>query len=225
MKRIENINVMVANVSHLKYTAEINDTIDAASKERGTGIARRTDEYINNKILEGKGIIAMDGGSFAGFCYIESWGHNRFVANSGLIVKKEYRGLGLAKEIKKKAFELSRTKYPEAKIFGLTTGLAVMKINHELGYRPVTFSELTDDEDFWKGCKSCVNYDILQRTNRSKCLCTGMLYDPAWEKEKAAAEPKNKKISLLEMIGKLKPRNGSNGKDSGLNILKKAKQA
>lgn len=225
MKRIENINVMVANVSHLKYTAEINDTIDAASKERGTGIARRTDEYINNKILEGKGIIAMDGGSFAGFCYIESWGHNRFVANSGLIVKKEYRGLGLAKEIKKKAFELSRTKYPEAKIFGLTTGLAVMKINHELGYRPVTFSELTDDEDFWKGCKSCVNYDILQRTNRSKCLCTGMLYDPAWEKGKATAEPKNKKISLLEMIGKLKPKNGSNGKESGLNIFKKAKQA
>jgi len=225
MKEIENINVLVANISHLKYTAEINDTIDAASKERGTGIARRTDEYINKKILEGKGIIALDGDNFAGFCYIESWGHNRFVANSGLIVKKEYRGLGLAKEIKKKAFELSRTKYPEAKIFGLTTGLAVMKINHELGYRPVTFSELTDDEDFWEGCKSCVNYDILQRTNRSKCLCTGMLFDPAWKKEKAAADTRTKKLSLLEMIGKLKSKNGSNGKESGLNIFRKAKQA
>jgi GNAT superfamily N-acetyltransferase len=224
MKRIEKINVMVANVSHLKYTVEINDTIDTASKERGTGIARRTDEYINKKILEGKGIIALDGGDFAGFCYIESWGHNRFVANSGLIVKKEYRGLGLAKEIKKKAFELSRTKYPEAKIFGLTTGLAVMKINHELGYRPVTFSELTDDEDFWKGCKSCVNYDILQRTNRSKCLCTGMLFDPAWKKEKAASDTRTKKLSLLEMIGKFKPKNGTNGKESGLNIFKKTKQ-
>jgi hypothetical protein len=224
MKRIEDIKVMVANVSHLKYTTEINDTIDAASKERGTGIARRTDEYISNKILEGKAIIAMDGDTFAGFCYIESWGHHRFVANSGLIVKKEYRGCGLAKEIKKKAFQLSRTKFPDAKIFGLTTGLAVMKINHELGYRPVTFSELTDDDEFWKGCKSCVNYDILQRTNRSKCLCTGMLYDPAWEKEKAA-EPKSKRISLLEMIGKLKPKNGANGKDLGLNIFKKAKQA
>ncbi|MDR1860009.1 MAG: GNAT family N-acetyltransferase [Bacteroidales bacterium] len=183
MKQLEDIVVTVANETHLKYTAEINDTIDMASKERGTGIARRTDEYINKKMLEGKAIIALDGDHFAGFCYIESWGHDNFVANSGLIVRKEYRGLGLAKAIKYKAFELSRNKFPGAKIFGLTTGLAVMKINHELGYRPVTFSELTDDDAFWKGCKSCVNYDILQRTNRTKCLCTGMLFDPAWESE------------------------------------------
>jgi len=225
MKRIEDIKVVAANVSHLKYTTEINDTIDTASKERGTGIARRTDEYISKKILEGKGIIALDGETFAGFCYIESWGHNRFVANSGLIVKKEYRGLGLAKEIKKKAFELSRQRFPDAKIFGLTTGLAVMKINHELGYRPVTFSELTVDEDFWKGCQSCVNYDILQRTGRSKCLCTGMLFDPAWEKPKAVVENKHKKISFLEMIGKFKPKNGTNGKDAGLTLFKRVKQA
>ncbi|WP_423130494.1 GNAT family N-acetyltransferase [Gaoshiqia sp. Z1-71] len=225
MKKMEDIKVMVANVSHLAYTTIINDTIDAASKERGTGIARRSDEYISKKILEGKAIIALEGDLFAGFCYIESWGHNRFVANSGLIVVKDYRGVGLAREIKKKAFELSRTRYPEAKIFGLTTGLAVMKINHELGYRPVTFSELTDDQDFWKGCQSCVNYDILQRTNRSKCLCTGMLFDPAWEKQKVtvAAEARPKKISLLEMIGKLKPKNHSNGKDSGLKMFKKVK--
>ena len=223
MKKKEDIKVMAANISHLKYIPEINDTIDLASKERGTGIARRTDEYINKKILEGKGIIALDGENFAGFCYIESWGHNRFVANSGLIVKKEYRGLGLAKEIKKKAFQLSRTKFPDAKIFGLTTGLAVMKINHELGYRPVTFSELTDDEEFWKGCQSCVNYDILQRTNKSKCLCTGMLFDPAWEEKKAAAEEvRQKKVSLLEMIGKFRTKNGTNGKESTLSTLKKA---
>ncbi|MGD9931372.1 MAG: GNAT family N-acetyltransferase [Mangrovibacterium sp.] len=226
MKKIEDIKVVVANVSHLSYTTVINDTIDGASKERGTGIARRSDEYISKKILEGKAIIALDGDTFAGFCYIESWGHNRFVANSGLIVVKEYRGVGLAREIKKKAFELSRTKFPDAKIFGLTTGLAVMKINHELGYRPVTFSELTDDEDFWKGCQSCVNYDILQRTNRSKCLCTGMLFDPAWEKPKVAAsvEAKPKKISLLEMIAKLKSKNGSGGKDSGFSMFRKVKQ-
>ena len=225
-KTENNIKVVVANVSHLAYTTVINDTIDAASKERGTGIARRTDEYISKKILEGKAIIALDGDKFAGFCYVESWGHNKFVANSGLIVVKDYRGGGLAREIKKKAFELSRTKFPDAKIFGLTTGLAVMKINHELGYRPVTFSELTDDEQFWKGCQSCVNYDILQRTNRTKCLCTGMLFDPAWEKKKAAdvAEAKPKKISLLEMIGKLKSKNGSNGKKSGFAKFKKVKQ-
>jgi hypothetical protein len=48
-----------------------------------------------------------------------------------------------------------------------------------LGYRPVTFSELTDDPEFWKGCQTCKNFDILTRTERKMCLCTGMLYDPA----------------------------------------------
>lgn len=221
MKKITDIIVTTANVAHLTYVAQINDSIDLASKERGTGIARRSDEYITNKIVEGKAIIALDGEAFAGFCYIETWGHNRFVANSGLIVVRDYRGIGLAREIKRKAFELSRTKFPKAKIFGLTTGLAVMKINHELGYRPVTFSELTDDADFWKGCQSCVNYDILTRTERSKCLCTGMLFDPGWEEKKVIKEEKPKKISLMEMIGKLKPKSNSNGKGSGVNLFKK----
>ncbi len=52
-----------------------------------------------------------------------------------------------------------------------------MKINYELGYKPVTFSELTDDPEFWKGCQTCTNYDVLQRTDKKMCLCTGMLYD------------------------------------------------
>jgi len=178
MEKKHNIIVEVAGSEHVKYVAEINNTIQSASEERGTGIARRTDEYITSKMNQGKAVIALDGDTFAGFCYIESWSHNKFVANSGLIVAKQFRGIGLAKRIKEKAFELSREKFPEAKIFGLTTGLAVMKINSELGYKPVTFSELTDDQAFWKGCQSCVNYDILMRTQRSKCLCTAMLFDP-----------------------------------------------
>lgn len=189
------IQILIANDDHLKYVTIINDTIQYASEERGTGIARRTDEYIIKKMNEGKAIIALDGETFAGFCYVESWGHNRFVANSGLIVAPQYRGIGLAKSIKKKAFERSRELFPEAKIFGLTTGLAVMKINSELGYRPVTFSELTDDQDFWKGCQSCVNYDILMRTERTKCLCTAMIFDPKWEKkEPVKEEKKNGKV-------------------------------
>lgn len=203
MKDIKKLSVEVAGKKHIKYVDEINNAIDIASKQRGTGIARRTDEYLITKISEGKAIIALDGDIFAGFCYIETWGDKGFVANSGLIVVPEYRGYGLAKEIKNKAFQLSRKKYPNAKIFGLTTGLAVMKINHELGYRPVTFSELTNDDQFWNGCKGCVNYDILMRMERSKCLCTGMLYDPAWEKA-----PKNvngiRKRSLLDVVQKLK---------------------
>ncbi|MBK6281994.1 MAG: GNAT family N-acetyltransferase [Draconibacterium sp.] len=205
MKELKNIKILVASEEHVKYVDDINDAIDIASKQRGTGIARRTFEYLSDKITEGKAIIALDGDKFAGFCYIEAWQEKGFVANSGLIVVDEYRGFGLAKEIKRKAFNLSRQRYPNSKIFGLTTGLAVMKINHELGYRPVTFSELTMDDQFWNGCKSCVNYDILTRTGRSKCLCTGMLYDPAWEKTAKDAEPAIKKRSLMDIIKKLNP--------------------
>lgn len=189
MNEKDSINIVIANEDHFKYTEIINDTIQHASEERGTGIARRTDEYIIKKMQEGKTIIALDGETFAGFCYVESWGHNRFVANSGLIVAPRYRGMGLAKRIKKMAFERSRELYPDARIFGLTTGLPVMKINSELGYRPVTFSELADDEEFWKGCQSCVNYDILLRTERTKCLCTAMIFDPKWEKKETVKEP------------------------------------
>jgi GNAT superfamily N-acetyltransferase len=205
---LKNIKIVVASKEHIKYIDDINDAIDSASKQRGTGIARRTFEYLEEKMNAGKAIIALDGKKFAGFCYIEAWQEKGFVANSGLIVVDEYRGMGLAKEIKKKAFKLSRERYPNSKIFGLTTGLAVMKINHELGYRPVTFSELTDDDMFWKGCKSCINHDILERTGRSKCLCTGMLYNPEWEKPTFTNGNGIRKRSLLEIIKKLAPGKG-----------------
>ncbi len=209
MKELKNIKILVASEDHVKYVDAINDAIDAASKQRGTGIARRTFEYLSTKMKEGKAIIALDGDKFAGFCYIEVWQEKGFVANSGLIVDEEYRGIGLAKSIKQKAFQLSRERYPNSKIFGLTTGLAVMKINHELGYRPVTFSELTVDDQFWNGCKGCVNYDILTRTERSKCLCTGMLFDPAWENNAKKNSSAVKKRSLLDIIQRLKPLKGT----------------
>lgn len=172
------MNITVANKSHIKYAALISDTIAESAKVRGTGIAKRSPEYIIKRLENGNGIIALDGNNFAGFCYIEVWGHNKFVANSGLIVHPDYRKQGLGKKIKTAIFELSRKKFPDAKIFGITTGLAVMKMNYELGYQPVTFSELTEDPEFWKGCQTCKNFDILTRTERSMCLCTGMLYDP-----------------------------------------------
>ena len=192
----EIITVEVATEKHLKYVDEILKTIEDAAKVRGTGIAKRRPEYVASKIQEGKAVIAMCGDDFAGFCYIESWGHEEFVANSGLIVKPEYRQRGLAKKIKHKAFELSRQRFPNAKIFGLTTGLAVMKINTELGYVPVTFSELTDDPTFWKGCESCVNYDVLLRNNYTRCLCTGMLYDPAKHHEATESEIHDQPLNL-----------------------------
>ncbi len=172
------MKIVIANTSHFKYAQLICDTIGESAKVRGTGIAKRTPEYIQKKLENGNAIIALDGDNFAGFCYIEVWGHEKFVANSGLIVHPDYRNQGLAKKIKKAVFNLSKEKFPDAKIFGITTGLAVMKINYELGYKPVTFSELTDDPEFWKGCQTCKNFDILTRTERKMCLCTGMLHDP-----------------------------------------------
>ncbi len=185
------VAVVVADSSHEKYAQAICDMIEEAARLRGTGIAKRKPEYIREKIHKGNAVIALEGEKIVGFCYIESWQGHKFVANSGLIVHPDYRKTGLAKQIKSKIFQLSRKKFPESKIFGITTSLAVMKINSELGYKPVTFSELTTDETFWKGCESCKNYDILCRTERKMCLCTGMVYDPAKE-EKPVASAKQK---------------------------------
>ena len=176
---IENkIEILIAGEEHLQYVPVILQTIEDAAKVRGTGIAKRTPEYVEQKMREGKAIIALVDNEFAGFCYIESWGNKQYVANSGLIVVDKFRGHGLARKIKEKSFLLSREKYPDAKLFGLTSGAAVMKINTELGYVPVTFADLTDDEAFWRGCQGCVNYDILKRTNRRYCICTALLFDP-----------------------------------------------
>lgn len=172
-------SVVVASEAHFDFTPLICQEMESSARARGTGIAKRTPEYLREKITEGKAVIAFSvTGEWAGFCYIETWSHGKYVANSGLIVSPNFRQSGLARQIKRRIFELSRVKYPDAKIFGLTTGLAVMKINSELGYEPVTYSELTDDDAFWAGCRSCVNYDILMSKARKNCLCTAMLYNP-----------------------------------------------
>jgi len=186
-----NIIVRIATSSDYKHAQTITDEMAASAQARGTGIAKRSSEYIQQKMEEGKAVIAVtEDNTWVGFCYIEAWGKEGFVANSGLVVAPAFRKTGIAKQIKKRIFDLSREKYPNAKIFGLTTGLAVMKINSDLGYEPVTYSELTDDENFWAGCKSCVNYDILMSKERKNCMCTAMLYDPAdhYKPEETAAE-------------------------------------
>ena len=172
------VRVMFANDSHLGYAERICQLIYESALQRGTGIAKRSPEYICAKISCGKAVVALDGDRLVGFSYIECWGHGDYVATSGLIVEPEYRHKGLAAQIKARTFELARARFPYAKIFSITTSLPVMKLNTRLGYKPVTFSELTDDEEFWRGCEGCCNYDILLRNNRRMCLCTGMLYDP-----------------------------------------------
>lgn len=216
----QQIIIRVANSGDIHYSTTITNEMESSARARGTGIAKRSPQYIAQKMEEGKAVIAhTPNGTWVGFCYIEAWGHEQFVANSGLIVAPDFRKSGVAKQIKKRIFDLSREKYPTAKIFGLTTGLAVMRINSELGYDPVTYSELTNDDQFWAGCKSCINYDILMSKDRKNCLCTAMLYDPTQhsQQEEPAADFKTtanlyerlvniKKSRLLKLLKKKDPK-------------------
>jgi len=179
MFNISDIQVRVATARDAKYAEAICEEIYISSQERKTGIARRSPQYIKEKMTAGKAVIATtSNGEFAGFSYIESWGGKSFVATSGLIVAHKFRGLGVARRIKEQTFQLARTLFPQAKIFSITTGAAVMKMNYEFGFRPVPFSELTDDPEFWKGCEGCRHFDILKSHNYNMCICTGLLYDP-----------------------------------------------
>ena len=175
---MEEIKVMVADATHEKYVDTILQTIAEAAKVRGTGIAKRSPEYVATKMREAKAVIALSVEKFAGFSYIETWGNKTYVTTSGLIVHPDFRGMGVAKRIKDMTFSLARTRWPHAKIFSLTSGAAVMTMNSQLGYQPVTFADLTDDEAFWRGCEGCINVDVLHRTGRKYCICTAMLYDP-----------------------------------------------
>ena len=197
----QELKVMVADQSHEKYIDTILTTIEEAAKVRGTGIAKRSPEYVATKMREAKAVIALEGDRFAGFSYIETWGNKHYVTTSGLIVHPDFRGRGLAKRIKDLTFTLARTRWPHAKIFSLTSGAAVMKMNTSLGYKPVTFADLTDDESFWRGCEGCINVDVLKRTGKKYCICTAMLFDP--EEHLPVKLPED----VLERIAKLDGKN------------------
>ncbi|ADX67027.1 MULTISPECIES: argininosuccinate synthase [Weeksella] len=170
--------VRIANKDDVKYADELVLWYEESARQRKTGIAKRNPVYLQRKMVNGNAIIAFDDdGSLAGFSYIETYEEEKFVVNSGLIVRTDLRTSGIGKEIKKAIFALSRTKFPNSKIFSITTSLAVMRMNTKLGYKPVTYSELTQSEEFWNGCKSCKNYHILLENERKMCICTGLVYD------------------------------------------------
>jgi predicted acetyltransferase len=207
---VYDIDVMVADDSHVKYVTEILDTIEAAAKVRGTGIAKRSPEYVAQKMREGKAIIALAGEEFAGFTYIESWGNKQYVATSGLIVVDKFRNHGLARRIKHASFQLARLRWPKAKIFSLTSGSAVMKLNTELGYIPVTFADLTDDEAFWRGCLGCVNHEVLVNKQRRHCICTAMLFDP-----------EDERCLLIEKMNQTLAKKEAKKRKNGAHVLEK----
>lgn len=178
-EELPNFTIEVANATHIFWVKEISEVTLSSTLVRGTGISGRSAETLEAKMIKGEAIIAFTtAGVWAGFSFISAWDTNRYVSNSGLIIAPQFRHTGLAKRIKRKIFELSQQKYPQAKIFSLTTGLAVMKMNHELGFQPVTYAEITTDEVFWENCKSCINCPILASKEKKNCLCTAMLYDP-----------------------------------------------
>lgn len=174
-----NVIIRIANSADTIYAQTISSMLSESAKARKTGIAPRTPAYLAEKMEEGKAVVALDGEKVVGFCYMETWEHKKYVANSGLIVHADYRQHGLGKKIKETIFNLTRLKYPHAKIFGITTNPITVKLNAALGYKQVGFSELTTDQEFWKGCMSCENYEILTRTGNRNCLCVGMLYEPS----------------------------------------------
>ena len=215
---VQDINIVVANESHASYAQVICDLIEESARVRGTGIAKRDPNYVKKKLVTGHAVVALYGEKLIGFCYVESWSHGNYVSNSGLIVDPAFREHGLARLIKKEAFDLARNLYPSAKVFGITTSGPVMKINTELGYMPVPFSELTQDEQFWKGCSSCPNYDILQAKERKMCLCTGMLA-PSKDEEEAL------KFDLTsQIINNYKPDNKANKGQNGVTTAEDYKE-
>lgn len=176
-----NIIIRIANSSDTIYAKAISRMLSESAKARGSAVALRTPEYLATKMEEGKAVLALDGEIVVGFCYMETWEHEKYVANSGLIVHEDYRQRGLARKIKEAIFNLTRLKYPNSKIFGITTSPATVKLNTALGYKQVPFSELTTDQEFWKGCMTCENYKILTKTGNKNCLCIGLLYEPPKE--------------------------------------------
>lgn len=187
------IFVRVATLQDIKYASEICKETEASAIARGTGIAKRTVESVAQKMRDGKAVIAHTGsGDWVGFAYLQSWEQGKYVANSGLIVSPAFRNAGVAKAIKERIFKMSRRMYPDAKIFSITSGAAIMKMNTQLGFEPVTYQDITHDESFWEGCKGCVNYDVLSGKKKCNCLCTAMLFDPAKIEERILAAEKSR---------------------------------
>ena len=172
------INVVVANESHKHYIPDILSAIYEASQVKGNSIVMRDPDYLAQKMREGKAVIALCEGAFVGFCYLECWQDEQFVANSGLIVRPEFRGQGVATRIKQQIFEQCRKLFPDASIFGITKSEAVIRMNTKLGFERVGYDQLTHDPKFWKGCDTCPNYPVLQANQGKSCHCIGLLYRP-----------------------------------------------
>ena len=179
MDPVRSFDIRLATAADVSFAERIREAMAASTNVRGTGIARRTQAYVARKMEEGKAVIAFtDEGAWAGFGHIGTWGGDH-VANSGLIVSREFRNGGIARRITERIRQQARESHPTARVFGHTTGLAVMKISSDPGYEPVLCSEVTQDATFRDGCKRCQDQEVLLSKERRNCMCTALLYDPA----------------------------------------------
>jgi hypothetical protein len=64
----QSFKILIADQSYQDFAQIICDEMESSAMARGTGIAKRSPEYIRDKMLEGKAVIAFtEDGIWAGF--------------------------------------------------------------------------------------------------------------------------------------------------------------
>lgn len=175
----DEVRILPATTEHLRYVPAIVQLIEDASNEPGAALAKRSAEYVTSKIEHGFAVIALtEDDKVVGFQCLSPWEGDKFVSHSALVVHPNFRRQGLSREIKGQIVELTRKKFPEAIMFGITLSPSVMSLNTAHGFRPVGYDSLTKDDAFWKGCETCPYHDVLLKMQRTVCLCTALRLDP-----------------------------------------------
>jgi len=155
-----------------------------AQAARDHDIATRDPEFLQDKIITSKAVVALQHRAMVGFGYYCDWQGGRFVSHSGLVVHRRMRGSGLGHLIKQELFAASRRQFPRAIIMSLTSSPAVQAMNRSLGFRTVPLDQLTTDPEFWEGCRACRNFAAIQSC-AGRCCCEGMIQRPEWATQTA----------------------------------------
>ncbi len=164
----------------IQHVANIVSTIDAAAQS--SDIATRSPELITSKIEQEHAALALTTENMVvGFGYISLYNDN-VLSHSALVVHPEYRGRGIFRGLKKTLIDIGDKLFPGVDIISLTTSLKVKKVNESLGYKAVSLKELTQDKNFWSGCKGCKQYDEMQQMKFPEsensigeyCCCSAM---------------------------------------------------
>lgn len=180
MNQEHNCIVRIATSEDYKYIGVIIEEMTLSAAKRGVHIIPRTPEYIMEKMNAGLAVIAInpENDEWVGFCCIEVWAHGKYVANSGLIVSPQYRGIGISRDIKITLFKQCRSKFPAARLFSLSTSPAVQHVNEELGYKVIPHADMLKDKFFLQGCTSWVNYVGLMNDKELSTRYVAMVFDP-----------------------------------------------